>query len=225
MPVLTATSDSTFRFKATDSSSQNVYYKGLGKSGFDSFETTFVTERGSKVTSIGTSDVRFNVAKKIGQPTFNFAYAGGVVATDAANDYTMGIGESKVFGGVTVKVKTIDATSGSCNVLGPGGVPQCTVDATGVTGIISPNNAATVQAVQPFKLAEQLVYLDTEGASSGVSIIVGGPMVNSLAGTDIVYTPGTVVVKEVGNKILIAGYSAQDTMAAAAEFIANIKRQ
>jgi len=34
-----------------------------------------------------------------------------------------------------------------------------------------------------------------------------------------------VVVKEIGNKIVVAGKSAQDTMTAADQFIAGVKRQ
>jgi len=34
-----------------------------------------------------------------------------------------------------------------------------------------------------------------------------------------------VVVKEIGNKIVVAGQSAADTMAAADQFIAGVKRQ
>ena len=227
VPVLTTdTSLSTFRFKATDSSTQNVYYKGLGASTFTGYEPTFVSERGSKTTSVGTSDVRFNVAKAIAQPTFQFAYADNAIASSAGDVYIVGVGDSKVFGGVTVKVAAIDATAGSCSVIGPGGAPVCTVDSTGVSGVISPTNAASVQVSQPYKLDSDMVMLDTQGAKGGVSIIVGGPEVNTMAtGTDINFATEGIVVKEMGSKIIVAGYSADQTTAAAAQFIAGIKRQ
>jgi len=226
VPVLsTDTSVSTFRFKSTDSSTQNVYYKSLASS-LTSYEPTFVSERGSKTLSVGTSDVSFKVAKKIGMPTFQFAYADTSSAAATADQYVMGVGESKVFGGVTVQVKAIDANTGSCSVIGPNGVPTCTVDSSGVSGVISPSNTASVQVMEPYKLASDLVLFDTQNANSGVSIIVGGPEVNMMAtGTGIDFATEGVVVKEMGNKIIVAGYSADQTMVATQQFIAGIKRQ
>jgi len=226
VPVLTSDSTlSTFRFRASDSSTQNVYYQGLGTSSFTGYEPTFVSERGSKVLSVGTSDASFKVAKKIGMPTFQFAYA-DTTSTSNADEYVLGVGDSKVFGGVTVQVKAIDANTGSCSVIGPNGVPTCTVDSSGVSGVISPSNTASVQVMEPYKLASDLVLFDTQNANSGVSIIVGGPEVNMMAtGTGIDFATEGVVVKEMGNKIIVAGYSADQTMVATQQFIAGIKRQ
>ena len=230
VPVLSADSTvSTMRFKSTDSSTQNVYYDSLVATTFTSYEPTFVSERGSKTLSVGTSDVSFKVAKKIGMPTFQFAYADTSSAAASADQYVMGVGESKVFGGVTVKVKAIDANAGSCSVLGSSGTPACTVDSTGVTAVVSPNNAASVQVSQPYKLTSSMVLLDSE-AMSGVAITVGGPMVNTvtaqaLQDANVDFNVDNVVVKEIGNKIVVAGKSAADTMAAADQFIAGVKRQ
>jgi len=230
VPVIsTDTTVSTFRFKATDSSTQNVYYDGLLTSTFGGYEPTFVSERGSKTLSVGTSDASFKVAKKLGQPTFQFAYADTSSAAASADNYVMGVGESKVFGGVTVKVKAINATTGSCSVLGAGGAPSCTVDSTSMSAVISPANAASVQVSQPYKLTSSMVMLDSE-AVSGVAITVGGPMVNTvtaeaLKDSNVNFDVDNVVVKEVGNKIVVAGKTASDTMAAADQFIAGVTRQ
>jgi len=115
MPVLTSdTSFSTLRFRSSYSTMQNVYYKALADSAFISYEPAFVTERGSKVTSVGTTEASIKVARTIGMPTFQFAYADTTIGT-GTEQYTMGVGESKVFGGVTVRVNAIDATGGiSC---------------------------------------------------------------------------------------------------------------
>jgi len=229
VPVLVSdTSVSTFRFKSTDSSTQNVYYYGLGKTSFTAYEPTFVSERGSKTLSVGTSDVSFKVAKRVGMPTFQFAYA-DITTASSADQYVMGVGESKVFGGVTVLVKAIDASAGSCNVLGSGGAPACSVDSTGVAGVISPNNAASVVVSEPYKLTSSMVLLDSE-AVSGVAITVGGPLVNTvtaeaLKDANVDFNVDSVVVKEVGNKIVVAGKTASDTMAAADQFIAGVMRQ
>jgi S-layer protein (TIGR01564 family) len=85
---------------------------------------------------------------------------------------------------------------------------------------------------QPYALTSNLVGLDTDGAGTGAVIVVGGPMVNTMAaemvqGANIDFSPGQVVVKEIvpGSKILVAGGTAADTMSAAETFIADIKRQ
>jgi hypothetical protein len=227
--IVNDTSYQTFRFRASDSSTQQVYYRGLraGALTFTNYEPTLVTERGSKVLSVGTSDASIKVAKRIGMPTFQFAYADTATAADSADEYVLGVGESKVFGGVTVKVKAINADCGSCSVLGAGGVPACTVDA--VSAVISPDNAASVVVSQPYKLTSNMVMLDSE-AMSGVAITVGGPMVNTvtaeaLKDSNVDFNVDSVVVKEVGNKIVVAGMTAQDTMAAADQFIAGVMRQ
>jgi hypothetical protein len=229
--IVNDTSYQTFRFRASDSSTQQVYYRGLRASPlvFTNYEPTLVTERGTKVLSVGTSDASLKVAKKVGMPTFQFAYADTSSAAASADQYVMGVGESKVFGGVTVKVKAIDATCGSCSVLGAGGTPGCTVDSSGVSGVISPDNAASVQVSQPYKLTSSMVMLDSQ-AMSGVAITVGGPLVNTvtkeaLADSNVNFDVDNVVVKEIGNKIVVAGKTAADTMTAADQFIAGVKRQ
>lgn len=230
VPVITNTSTyQTMRFRTSDSATQQVYYKGLGTSSFTNYEPQFVSERGSKTLSVGTSDASFWVARKVGMPTFQFAMADTATAS-TGDEYVLGVGESKVFGGVTVKVKAIDATTGSCSVLGPGGTPACTVDTASVKAVIQPNNAASVEVTEPYKLTSNMVYKDTDGAAAGVAILVGGPAVNTmtaaaLEGAAVDFNVDTVVVKEVGNKIVVAGKTAEDTLSAAEQFIAGVKRQ
>ena len=231
-PVLSNdSSTSTMRFRTSDSSTQQAYYLGLANTTgyFTNYEPTLVTERGTKVLSVGTSDASFKVAKKLGHPTFQFAYADTSTAT-SGEEYQMGVGESKVFGGVTVKVKAIDATAGSCSVLGPGGTPACSVDSTGVSAIITEENAPSVTTSVPFALKSSLVMMDASGPASGPAILVGGPVVNTMTAdvlkdSQINLKTDGPLVREFGNKIVVAGYTAEDTMAAAEQFIAAVKRQ
>ncbi len=219
-----------FRFRTADSSTQQAYYNSLaGGIWFTGYEPTFVSERGSKVTSVGTTDADFKVAKRVGLAEFNFAFADTSAAT-GGEEYVLGVGDSKVFGGVTVLVKAIDADCGSCSVLGPGGTPACTVDTTDLTAVINPNNAASVEVTEPYKLTSNMVMLDTDGPSAGVAITVGGPAVNTMTAdalqdSSVDFNVDTVVVKEVGNKIVVAGLTAEDTLTAADQFIAGVKRQ
>ena len=131
---------------------------------------------------------------------------------------------------MTVKVTSIDATTGSCSVLGAGGVPACTVDSTGMSAVIKPDNVASVQVTQPVALSSNLVMTDSAASGIGPVITVGGPDVNTvtadaLKDAAVDFNTQPVVVKEIGNKIVVAGKSADDTMAAAAQFIQAVRRQ
>ena len=76
-----------------------------------------------------------------------------------------------------------------------------------------------------------MVGLDTDGSSTGIAILVGGPAVNAmtaevLAGSSFDFGVDSIMVKEMSNgTIVVAGKTAADTMAAAEQFIADIKRQ
>jgi hypothetical protein len=220
---------SAFAFEPTSTTTQYVYSQKLDGS-WISTEPTVVTERGSQILSVGTNDFSAKVAAKIGQASFTFANADTSASSTNAEEYTMGVGESKVFGGVTVLVKSIDATAGSCSVLGANGQPACTVDSSSLTAVVMPNNAASVVVNEPYTgSVSGLVMKDTDGPSANTAILVGGPVVNTMtadavkdAAIDFQTAP---VVKEIGNKIVVAGYTADDTLAAADQFIAGIQRQ
>jgi len=229
-PVEVSGTEETPRFKSSTSSTSNIYYMGLFDTAFSSKELPFITERGSVVDGVSTTDVSVKVAKKVGKASFTFATADSANTSDT-QEYVLGVGESKVFGGVTVLVKAIDAVGGSCSVTGPGGQPACTVDPESVKPVISPDNKESVTAITPVPVSK-LVYLDTEAQDAGAAIVVGGPEVNELAKSlltgenAIDFTKDRVVVKEFSNgKILVAGYSAQDTLQAADKFLSELKKQ
>ncbi|VVB57883.1 Uncharacterised protein [Candidatus Anstonella stagnisolia] len=232
IPVITNGTYQTFRFRATDSSTQQVFYQGLGGSTYTNYEPVLVSERGSRTESVGTSDATIKVAKKVAQPTFTFG--GNDVVATAANtaDYTLGEGDSQTFGGVKVTVGKIDQTVGSCTATSAGGAPACTVDSSAVKAVISPNNQAEVVATLPYKLTSSLVVTDKEAPTSGVVIAVGGPVVNTvtadmLRDSSVDFKTDSVVVKEVvpSSKIVVAGATAADTLTAAQQFIDGIRRQ
>ena len=79
------------------------------------------------------------------------------------------------------------------------------------------------------KFASNPAVLDQDASaiSTGVLITVGGDKVNSVtadamaaAGVDFTATPQ--VVKAVGNKIIVAGLTAQDTIAAGNDFLGKL---
>ena len=78
-----------------------------------------------------------------------------------------------------------------------------------------PNNAPSVETIVPYGLTSNLVYLDTDNMDleSGKIITVGGDMVNTvtkdaIAGSDVDLEATPVVVREIGNKIVVAGLNA-----------------
>ncbi|MFA5929425.1 MAG: hypothetical protein WC861_00930 [Candidatus Micrarchaeia archaeon] len=64
----------THRFKQAGGASA-VYYIGVGQGAPNSFDTLFITERGSRWLFVGTTDASASVASKLATPTFVFRTA------------------------------------------------------------------------------------------------------------------------------------------------------
>ena len=133
----------------------------------------------------------------------------------------------------TVKVKQISETVGAYSV--SGGQSACTASSEGMSAVldIAGTPASTTFAV-PYNMSatERLVVLDSEAPSAESLILVGGHLVNTLtasaiAGTDVkIDKPGVKVVSAVSdNRIVVAGYTAQDTQDAASQFISELLAQ
>jgi hypothetical protein len=196
-------------------------------------EGKFISPRGTLFESMDSDTVLFKVAKKIGEAQYEFATS--EAAEEGASTQTLVLheGESGQVGDVTIDVESIDEDVGACSV-SAGGTATCTVPASDVQAVIMPQNSPSVQAITPYQGdVSGMVVLDSEAGalSSGVIISVGGPAVNSvsqdiLAGTGIDLATTPVVVEAVGdNKIIVAGYTAQDTMQAGQQFLSQLQRQ
>lgn len=190
-------------------------------------EKGFVSQRGSVFKDISSASVTFNMAKKLGKAKYTLKSTGETVVDTTANVQTVEEGKSyTTSNNVVIKVLEVQAT-GSCTA-GTGGAPTC--DMTGVKALIMPENKETVDATMPYVYGSYapLVVLDKDAIGTEALITVGGPVVNTvtaevLSGAD--FTAAAVdnkVVKEVvaGKKIVVAGVNAEDTVAAAADFIA-----
>jgi hypothetical protein len=208
-----------------------VYYvkagpKGTGNS---TMKEGLVTDRGSKFVSMDDEQVRFNMAKSIARAQFLLAASDSTDTTDSITKI-MAEGDETTVGGVKIKVKSIDEKVGACAV-GTGTTPACTVDSTGVSATIMPDDVAELSAVVPYQLTTSLVVLDKDAVDTDTVITVGGPVVNTvtksvLEGSGVDFTATPKVVKEVvaGKKIVVAGLTAEDTLSAAADFIAAVKK-
>jgi hypothetical protein len=102
---------------------------------------------------------------------------------------------------------------------------------SGVSAVIMPNNAASVQAEQHSAMTSNLVVLDSAatGLDTGTVVTVGGDVVNTvtastIAGQGVDFAAQPVVVRAIGNKIVVAGLTSQDTLSAAQQFVAGVTR-
>ncbi len=196
-------------------------------------EEGFVTERGTVFDSLDDNELNLYVAKRVVRAQYFLAPSETSVEDNSAYVYTLSEGESVEVDGsdITILAKSIDEDVGGCAV-GAGAAPVC--DTSGQSAVIMPNNAASVEAVMPMAYSSYapLVLLDRDALGTDAVVTVGGPAVNRvttdvLAGSDVDFNAETKVVKEVvsGKKIVVAGLSADDTMAAAQDFIAQLRRQ
>jgi hypothetical protein len=202
-------------------------------SAFDStYEQGFVSMRGTQFSSGSDSAKKFKVPKTLLKATWTFST---VTTTDMPADtheYTLHEGEEATVGttGVKVKVLSIDEVLNPCTAgAGAGGAPTC--DMSTVSAVVMPNNAPSATGAVPYALTSNLVYLDTDNVAldTGVIITIGGDKVNTvtkgaIAGSDVDFAATPVVVKQIGNKIVVAGLNPEDTMAAGQQFVAALTK-
>jgi hypothetical protein len=202
--------------------SDTIKYGTSGVGGYLNRKVNFVTQRGVKVTSISATSQMLNYPHKVVQATFTLKkpsapVAGGVATTGAlteGQEYDLGAGYK-------VKINTISAT-------GTGGAGG---DVTGTSELTCNPASALVINTGLDTATTPLVVTDAEAAAVTNAIVVGGPAVNTLAAdlaseadvVPITTSPGQWVVKVVGGKVLVAGYSAADTQAAANALIGWLK--
>jgi hypothetical protein len=193
-------------------------------------DTPHISERGSMFTDYSTDVVTIKIAKKPAKATWTLA-SSGTTSAEGAQEITLAEGDTQSVSGVSIMAKSITESVGACTASVSGGAPSCTVDQTGVKAKIvdAGEYKDSVETLEPYKVGK-LVVLDKDASSSDSVVTVGGPAVNTvtadaLAGAAVDFNTDRVVVKEVGKKIVVAGLSADDTLAAADRFIAGIKRQ
>ncbi|MGV8176369.1 MAG: S-layer protein [Candidatus Bilamarchaeaceae archaeon] len=204
------------------STATSYYANGTYKEGF-------ISERGSVFNSIDDTAVTFSIAKQLAHAQFTLSSAGSTSSATATTKI-LGEGESTVVNGVTVKVKEITETA-TCAA--GGAAASCTLDEATVQPVITGKGepASSVESESVYKLTNNMVVLDNAatGLDTGVVVTVGGPSVNSvsksaLANSGVDFTATPVVVTSVGNKIVVAGFTADDTMTAAEQFLSELKR-
>ena len=153
-------------------------------------------------------------------------------AAPGATIVTLGEGEETTVSGVTVKVLEITEVVGPCTAAGGGAA--CVADTSGVSAVIMPDSVATVDAATPvdFSTYGNLIILDEDAVGVNTLISVGGDRVNSvtaglLQDSPVDWSTETTVVREIveGSKIVVAGREADDTLAAAEDFVSQLRKE
>jgi hypothetical protein len=199
-------------------------------SGMEMVEEGYTSERGSTFDSISTKSVNFKIANKLGHAQWMLAPVSNTTSSTSGQVRTLREGESTTVSGVTVKVLEISETVGACSAAGAS--VSCTADMSGVSAMIMPNNAPSVTVAMPYTgNYDNLVVLDSDAVGVNTLVSVGGDKVNSVTrslmeGSSVDWSATPKVVREVvqGSKIVVAGKDATDTLDAAKDFVAQVRK-
>ncbi|MDE1860348.1 MAG: hypothetical protein KGH72_01375 [Candidatus Micrarchaeota archaeon] len=200
-----------------------TYIPSLGNAAFNVMPG-FVGERGSKVVSISPTTISFNLAKSPDQLLFVVGRINGTAATTTQTFGPYKIGQATNIANVTIANVSAscsggNTTSASCTVTGLGNLTA------------TPSISHAVTPVHLNTVAQPLVVLDTNANQSSNLIVVGSKYVNAVAAQifqqnpslDSSFGPGSVIASAEGNnRILVAGYSANETVQAGNQFIGQL---
>ena len=210
----------------------SIDFSVLGYQNGTTYKEKFISMRGGEFKSGGETTYEYKIPKSLLKTTWTFSTVESAESEPDTSVFTLHEGEEAAVGttGVKVKVLAIDQQLTPCTLgTGAGAEPMCTPDMSSVYAVVMPNNVPSVTTIVPYTLTSNLVYLDTDSVAldSGVIITVGGDAVNTvtkdaIAGSDVNFEATPVVVKQLGNKIVVAGYSASDTMAAGQQFLSEL---
>ncbi|MEM0147146.1 MAG: hypothetical protein QXF85_01680, partial [Candidatus Micrarchaeaceae archaeon] len=215
-------------YSATSSSSpgthNNMTYTGTTGTSFN-VQQGFRTEKGSEVESISPTSLTVNLAKSVDMLQFAVGPVNATVTTSMKKVGPVGIGQA-VPGLPNVTVLNVTAKCSFASNATTG----CTVE--GLSNLTAVPSVS--QAITPVKLntvSTPLVVLDTNANPASTLIVVGSKYVNSVAAQIFAQNPSlnssfgpsgpdSVIVQAFGtNRILVAGYYANQTVQAGNEFI------
>jgi len=180
----------------------------------------FRTERGSEVGPITTTQVTYDMAKSVDMLQFVVGPANQTISTAEHTIGPFAVG-AQALPNVTIANVTANCTFSTTS---------CTVN--GVSNLTATPSVS--QAITPVKLntaATPLAVLDTNANQASTLIVIGSKYVNSIAAQifaqnpslNASFGPGSVIVQAFGtNRILVAGYTANETVQAGNEFIQDL---
>ncbi len=201
--------------------------------GMEMVPELYTSERGSIFDSVSSKAVNFKVANKLGHAQWMLAPITNSTTSTSGEVRTLHEGESTVVSGVTVKVLQITETVGACSAAGAS--VACTADMSGVSAMITGQGvtpASSMTVAMPYTgNYDNLVMLDSDAVGVNTLVSVGGDKVNTvtkglLQGSAVDWSATPKVVREVvqGSKIVVAGKDASDTLDAAKDFVAQVRK-
>lgn len=185
----------------------------------------FISERGSKVATISSGELDFNMAEAVDELQLIVSAAGtNTLATGQKVIGPYQIGQGNIPGLPNVTIANITASCAGSVAAGTGG---CTVTGQdNLTAVLTPSVVST-----PVKLdtsATPLVVLDSQANTGETLIVIGSKFVNSVAAqifnvnsglNGAFNTSSEIWQAEGSNRILIAGWYANQTVTAGNKFI------
>ncbi|VVB67972.1 Uncharacterised protein [Candidatus Norongarragalina meridionalis] len=187
---------------------QTTGYHGINNTATN-YESGFISRRGGKAT-IGTSSVSISYPSTLSHAIYTLSSAGTDTTSNTAT-VSSGVGGTLLnSGGYVVNVTGV----GGCGSTGTVGG-----DVSGTESLTC--SEASAYTVTPMDTSSTpLVVLDSSSYAAGTQplIVVGGPIVNTVAASTLsggINPTDEPMVKVVGDKIVVAGYTAADTTSAA----------
>jgi len=213
--------------KANSGTKNNVTYTPSSQGTAISVPQGFRTERGSKLVSITPSVVTLNLAKAV--DTLQFTVGNANTSVGSAKSYNLygpyTVGQATNIANTSIGPVNASIKLGAGTTYGVSGIRN-------LTG--TPSVAAAYQPVWLKNLTTTpLVVLDTQASPGSNLILIGSGYVNALSqqvqnSYNVSITPSTanpVVQAEGNNKILVAGYTAAQTVQAGNSFIQQLYAQ
>ena len=199
----------------------NMTYTSSSSSAINA-QVGFRTERGSKVAQISPGTATIDYAKAVDQLQFVVGPSSTTVTSTAHTYGPFGIGQTVNMPGVSPNVTVARITASIT-----GSASGYTI--TGLNNLTATPSVsmATVPVLLKNLTTTPLVVLDSQANPASSLVLIGSGYVNTLSqqlqtSENITFTPTTQIVQAYGNKILVAGYTAAQTTAAANQFIADL---
>jgi hypothetical protein len=177
----------------------------------------FRTEKGSKVASITSTVLTIDFAKSVDELQFAVAPVSTTITKSYSLSGPYGIGQATNIPNVSIGKVTANITLSGTSGYTISGISN-------ITATPSVSSADQPVLLKSLSSTAPLVILDSQGVSASPYILIGSGYVNSMSAAlqsayNVSMTPTSQYVQAYGNKILVAGYYANQTTAAANQFI------
>jgi hypothetical protein len=193
-------------------------------------EAGFISERGSQIASISPTSVQINLAKEPVYLQFAVKPTSVAVGTKSVEYGPFSAGQL-ITGvpGITGQVY-VEKVTATCNVNADALKQYITINGLNA---LAPSISSTAVITPMNAVSTPLVVLDTQANLAATLITIGGPLVNTVTQQVFAQHPelslsptNPVIVQAVGtNRIVVAGYTADDTKTAVNQLIQSLLAQ